>query len=404
MIAAVVRGRLPAQRLHRSARERDVRDGRDAVRRLLDRHPARARAVASAAPARRDDHHRRPAGNVHRRHLRRCSAASSSVAQDGAERSRRTRRWRALRSAWSARPRRSGSPGSTRTGSPGQNALLLGLAVAVTAPLGDLFESYIKRDFGVKDSGKAFGAHGGAMDRADAALFMIVVGLLRVVRDGAALDLAFTLMRRVLILGSTGSIGTQALDVIERNNDLIVVGLSAGTRPRGADRAGAASPRRDDRARRAQTPPRSPASSGTRARSSPGIDGIIRLIIETECDIVLNAIVGSAGLAPTIADARRGDRPRARQQGVAGRRRRARHAARRRHRRGADPGRLRAFGALSAGPRRAAGHGRPSGADGLRRPVPRSHARRARERQRSRTHSRIRPGTWAARSRSTRRR
>lgn len=58
----------------------------------------------------------------------------------------------------------------------GANALLLGLAVAATAPVGDIFESYIKRDFGVKDSGKAFGAHGGAMDRADAVLFTIVVG------------------------------------------------------------------------------------------------------------------------------------------------------------------------------------------------------------------------------------
>ncbi|MFY9469250.1 MAG: phosphatidate cytidylyltransferase [Solirubrobacterales bacterium] len=58
----------------------------------------------------------------------------------------------------------------------GPNALLLGLAVAVAAPLGDLFESFVKRDFGVKDSGKAFGAHGGAMDRADAALFTIVAG------------------------------------------------------------------------------------------------------------------------------------------------------------------------------------------------------------------------------------
>lgn len=58
----------------------------------------------------------------------------------------------------------------------GSNALLLGIAVAVAAPIGDLFESYIKRDFEVKDSGKAFGAHGGAMDRADAALFTLVVG------------------------------------------------------------------------------------------------------------------------------------------------------------------------------------------------------------------------------------
>lgn len=58
----------------------------------------------------------------------------------------------------------------------GQNALLLGIAVALIAPLGDVFESYIKRDFEVKDSGKAFGAHGGAMDRADAVLFTLVVG------------------------------------------------------------------------------------------------------------------------------------------------------------------------------------------------------------------------------------
>lgn len=58
----------------------------------------------------------------------------------------------------------------------GANALLLGVAVAVVAPIGDVFESYIKRDFDVKDSGKAFGAHGGAMDRADAVLFTLVVG------------------------------------------------------------------------------------------------------------------------------------------------------------------------------------------------------------------------------------
>ena len=58
----------------------------------------------------------------------------------------------------------------------GYQALLLGLAVALVAPLGDLFESYIKRDAGVKDSGKLFGAHGGALDRLDAVLFAAVAG------------------------------------------------------------------------------------------------------------------------------------------------------------------------------------------------------------------------------------
>jgi phosphatidate cytidylyltransferase len=55
-------------------------------------------------------------------------------------------------------------------------ALLLGLAVAVMAPLGDLFESQVKRDAGAKDAGRAFGAHGGALDRIDAALFALVAG------------------------------------------------------------------------------------------------------------------------------------------------------------------------------------------------------------------------------------
>jgi phosphatidate cytidylyltransferase len=58
----------------------------------------------------------------------------------------------------------------------GYQALLLGLAVALVAPLGDLFESYIKRDAGVKDSGRLFGAHGGALDRLDAVLFAAVAG------------------------------------------------------------------------------------------------------------------------------------------------------------------------------------------------------------------------------------
>jgi phosphatidate cytidylyltransferase len=58
----------------------------------------------------------------------------------------------------------------------GTQALLLGLAVAVAAPVGDLFESYLKRDVGTKDTGRLFGAHGGALDRLDAALFTLVVG------------------------------------------------------------------------------------------------------------------------------------------------------------------------------------------------------------------------------------
>ena len=58
----------------------------------------------------------------------------------------------------------------------GTEGLLLGLAVAFAAPLGDLFESVIKRDVGTKDTGGLFGVHGGALDRLDAALFSLIAG------------------------------------------------------------------------------------------------------------------------------------------------------------------------------------------------------------------------------------
>jgi phosphatidate cytidylyltransferase len=58
----------------------------------------------------------------------------------------------------------------------GTDGLLLGLAVAIAAPTGDLFESLIKRDMGTKDTGSLFGPHGGVLDRVDAALFALVAG------------------------------------------------------------------------------------------------------------------------------------------------------------------------------------------------------------------------------------
>jgi phosphatidate cytidylyltransferase len=56
-----------------------------------------------------------------------------------------------------------------------QHALLIGLGVAIIGPVGDLFESLIKRDAGAKDAGTLFGAHGGALDRLDGAMFTVVV-------------------------------------------------------------------------------------------------------------------------------------------------------------------------------------------------------------------------------------
>jgi len=88
-------------------------------------------------------------------------------------------------------------------------------------------------------------------------------------------------MRRVLILGSTGSIGTQALDVIrERRDRFEVVGLAAGS-----DADGLA----------AQA-----AEFGVQA-TALGADDAERLVRDVDADVVLNGITGSVGLGPTLA-------------------------------------------------------------------------------------------------------
>ena len=59
---------------------------------------------------------------------------------------------------------------------PGLDALVMGTCIAALAPIGDLFESMVKRDLGIKDTGNVFGPHGGLLDRLDALLFTIVAG------------------------------------------------------------------------------------------------------------------------------------------------------------------------------------------------------------------------------------
>jgi 1-deoxy-D-xylulose-5-phosphate reductoisomerase len=112
-------------------------------------------------------------------------------------------------------------------------------------------------------------------------------------------------MKSVTILGSTGSIGTQALDVVRRNPDRFkVVGLSAA----GANQELLVGQVREF------LPPHvaiadEQAAADVKAKigALPGVEVIVgpdaaeRLAGETETDLVLNGLVGSAGLAPTLA-------------------------------------------------------------------------------------------------------
>src|SRR5690554_372018 len=88
-------------------------------------------------------------------------------------------------------------------------------------------------------------------------------------------------MRRAIILGSTGSIGVQALDVISANPELFeVVGLSAGS----------------NRALLGEQ-----ANAFGVADIALGADESTRLVRSVQADVVLNGITGSIGLGPTLA-------------------------------------------------------------------------------------------------------
>ena len=92
-------------------------------------------------------------------------------------------------------------------------------------------------------------------------------------------------MHRVLVLGSTGSIGTQAVEVIAANPDRFqLVGLAAGSNARLIGEQAARF--RDD-------------TGGL--PTALGVDAAVGLIESVEADVILNAITGAAGLRPTLA-------------------------------------------------------------------------------------------------------
>jgi 1-deoxy-D-xylulose-5-phosphate reductoisomerase len=105
-------------------------------------------------------------------------------------------------------------------------------------------------------------------------------------------------MKRVLILGATGSIGEQALEVVSGSDELVAIGLAAGSswqrlleqaRDHGVPAVALGDPEAAREAERAWN-----------GRVLSGDEGVRELIASSDADLVLNGMVGSAGLGPTI--------------------------------------------------------------------------------------------------------
>jgi 1-deoxy-D-xylulose-5-phosphate reductoisomerase len=106
--------------------------------------------------------------------------------------------------------------------------------------------------------------------------------------------------KRLLILGSTGSIGTQALDIVARSEEFELVGLSAErswetlleqARAHGVRRVALVD---EDAAARAR-------EAWVDGEVLGGAEGLVELVVSSGAELVLNALVGSAGLGPTVA-------------------------------------------------------------------------------------------------------
>ena len=272
--------------------------------------------------------------------------------------------------------------------------MILALVIAVFAPLGDLTESMFKRNLDVKDFGAVVSGHGGVLDRFDAFLFVLPVAYYVTLwlepwsRAESASPIA----------GSSGSIGTQTLDVVRAEAPRYeVVGLGVGSsvetliaqakefRPRYVAVG--------DPARRAEVAAALP--------DAIVVDDLAGLV--EHADVVVNAVVGFAGLPVTLATLRQGKR-------LALANKESLIAA------GPVVQPLRATPGAELVPvdsehcavhqclrssRRTGAGGRPPADHGERWAVPGPHPRRARRRAGRARHWPIRPGRWVRRSPST---
>lgn len=109
-------------------------------------------------------------------------------------------------------------------------------------------------------------------------------------------------MKKIAILGSTGSIGTQTLDIVSKNDDLQVVGIAAG---RNIDllekQIRQFSPRLAAVGDEKKAQELKLRVQDTDCKIVGGMEGLIELAVMEEAEILVTAIVGMIGICPTVA-------------------------------------------------------------------------------------------------------
>ena len=109
-------------------------------------------------------------------------------------------------------------------------------------------------------------------------------------------------MKKIAILGSTGSIGTQTLEVVEQNRDLQVTALAAGSNVRLMEQQirrfspALACMGDEEKARELRT-----LTKDLNVRITSGMEGLLEVAAEPQSEILVTAIVGMIGIRPAIA-------------------------------------------------------------------------------------------------------
>ncbi len=109
-------------------------------------------------------------------------------------------------------------------------------------------------------------------------------------------------MKKIAILGSTGSIGTQTLEVVEQNRDLQVTALAAGSNVRLMEQQirrfspALACMGDEEKAKELRT-----LTKDLNVRITSGMEGLLEVAAEPQSEILVTAIVGMIGIRPTIA-------------------------------------------------------------------------------------------------------